>query len=89
MLPLALLAVTCPAGPLESQITREQAIEIARPQVSFEPDTVDAELVTVETRDVWRVTFTGRLPGQPPGLFETVVIEVDATTGEIVSLAGP
>ena len=84
--PLALMAVTCPAGPVESQVTREQAIEIARQEVSFEPDSVEAVLSTSEV-PVWRVTFRGRLPGQPSGLFETIIVEVDATSGEVVSIA--
>ena len=70
--PVALLALTCPAGPSESEVTRDQAIEIAQQEVSFEPDSVNAELSTSGARSVWRVTFRGRLPGQPPGLFETV-----------------
>ncbi len=85
--PLALVAVTCPAGPVESQISREEAIEIARQEVSFQPDSVDAVKSTSDERAVWRVTFTGRLPGQPPGLFETIIVEVDATSGEVVSIA--
>jgi hypothetical protein len=86
--PLAFLAVTCPAGPVASEISREQAIEIARHEVPFEPDFVRAEQATTDgQRAVWRVTFRGRLPGQPPGLFETMIVEVDARTGDIVSLA--
>ena len=85
--PLALVAVTCPAGPVESQVTREQAIEIARQEVSFQPDSVEAVLSTSEGQPVWRVTFRGRLPGQPSGLFETMIVEVDASSGEVVSIA--
>ena len=84
--PMALLALACPAGPVESQVTREQAIEIARQEVSFQPDSVDAVLSTSEERPVWRVTFRGRLPGQPEGLFETIIVEVDASSGEVVSI---
>lgn len=84
---LLVVAVTCPGGPLESEITREQAIEIARREVSFEPDSVEAVMSTSEGRAVWRVTFRGRLPGQPPGLFETVIVEIDRTSGQIVSIA--
>ena len=87
MAPVALVALTCPAGPTESEITRDQAIEIARQEVSFEPESVEAELFTSDTRTVWRVTFRGRLPGQPPGLFETMIVEVDSTSGEVVSVA--
>ena len=67
-------------------MSREQALEIARPEVSFEPDSVDAVLSTSATPPVWRVTFSGRLPGQPEGLFETLIVEVDASSGDIVSI---
>ena len=86
LVPLALVAVACPAGPTDSQITREQAIDIARQEVSFNPESVEAELSTSDERTVWRVTFRGRLPGQPPGLFETMVVDVDASSGEVVSI---
>ena len=76
LVPLALVAVTCPAGPIDSQLTRDQAIDIARQEVSFEPESIEAELSTSDARAVWRVTFRGRLPGQPPGLFETMIVEV-------------
>jgi hypothetical protein len=32
-------------------------------------------------------SFRGRLPGQPPGLFETMIVEVDALSGNVVSIA--
>lgn len=86
VVPLALIAVACPAGPVDSQITREQAIEIARREVSFEADSVEATLSSSEGRAVWRVTLRGRLPGQPPGLFETVIVDVDAQSGSVVSI---
>jgi uncharacterized membrane protein YkoI len=85
--PLLLLAVTCPAVPADARVTREQAIEIARKEVSFQPDTVEAALDRSGERPVWRVTFRGRLPGQPPGLFETRIVEVDAESGDVVSIA--
>ncbi len=84
---LLLLAMACPAGPLDSQISREQAIEIARQEVSFQPDSIEAVLSESRERPLWRVTVRGRLPGQPPGLFETVIIEVDARSGDIVSIS--
>jgi hypothetical protein len=80
------LGVTC-TGPSSSEISRERAIDIARQQVSFQPDSVDAEQATAGARPVWRVTLRGRLPGQPPGLFETAIIEIDRRTGEVVSVA--
>ena len=79
------LGVTCSGTSQETAITRDRAIEIARSHVSFQPDSVQAERAASSARPVWRVTFRGRLPGQPPGLFETAVIEVDRRTGEVVS----
>lgn len=52
---LALVAVTCPAGPVESQVTREQAIEVARQEVSFQPDSVEAVLSTHSIRASGRI----------------------------------
>ena len=81
------LAPTC-AGPSSLELPRDRAIEIARSRVSFAPDTVDAVRTTSSGRMVWRVTFRGRLPGQPPGLFETAIVDLDRITGEIVSVGG-
>jgi uncharacterized membrane protein YkoI len=84
---LLVLAVACPVSPVEPQITREQAIEIARQEVSFQPDSIEAVLSESGERPLWRVTLQGRLPGQPPGLFETVIVEVDARSGDVVSIS--
>lgn len=81
------LAPMC-AGPSSLELPRDRAIEIARSRVSFAPDTVDAMRTTSSGRMVWRVTFRGRLPDQPPGLFETAIVDLDRVTGEIVSVAG-
>lgn len=83
---LVSLAAKC-ADFSQAEISRERAIEIAQPHVSFQPDSIEAERATSAGRAVWRVTFRGRLPGQPPGLFETIVVEVDRQSGEIVSIA--
>ena len=81
---LLALGMTCPSQAKE--ISRDRAIEIARAHVSFQPDSVEAERAGSGARPVWRVTFRGRLPGQPPGLFETAIIEIDRRSGEIVSV---
>jgi hypothetical protein len=83
---LVALAIAC-TGPSEAEISRDRAIEIARGRISFQPDTSEATRTTSNDRPVWRVTFRGRLPGQPPGLFETAVVDVDRSNGEIVSVA--
>lgn len=84
---VAVLAVTCPGPSLVPEINRERAIEIARAYVSFQPDSIEAVRTTSGARAIWRVTFRGRLPGQPPLLFETIIVEVDRQSGEIVSIA--
>jgi len=85
----AVLAVggTCPGPSQNTELSRERAIDIARQQVTFQPDSIEAERTTSGTRPVWRVTFRGRLPGQPPGLFETAIVEIDRRSGEVVSVA--
>ena len=80
------LGVTC-AGPFSQEIGRERAIQIARAHVSFQPDSIDAEQAISGSRPIWRVTFRGRLPGQPPGLFETTIVEIDRSSGEVVNIA--
>ena len=80
------MATRC-TGPSPTEISRDRAVEIARAQVSFQPDSVEAQRTTSGVRQVWRITFRGRLAGQPPELFETVIIEVDRRSGEIVSVA--
>jgi hypothetical protein len=80
------LAVAC-AGPSDTEISRDRAIEIARQQITFQPDTTDVTRTTSNGKPVWRVTFRGTRPGQPPGLFETAIVDVDRSTGDIVSIA--
>ena len=84
---VASLAATC--GPPRDEISRERAITIARSHVPFTPDSIDAQRSTSPDGPIWRVTLLGRLPGQPPGLFETAVVEIDARTGRIISVARP
>ncbi len=84
---LTVLAVACIRPSPVNEISRERAIEIARGQVSFHPDSIVAVRATSGARAVWRVTFRGRLPGQPPLLFETMIVEVDRRSGEVVRIA--
>ena len=84
---LAVLVAACVRPSHVQEISRERAIEIARDQVSFRPDRIEAVRATSGARAVWRVTFQGRLPGQPPELFETRIVEVDRYNGEVVSIA--
>ena len=75
------------AGDAAGEITREQAIEIARKHVSFEPRSIEAAAVKEDGRPVWRVTFRGRPPGPEHAMGEFQEILVDRRTGEVVSLA--
>ena len=80
------LAATC--SPQPQEITREQAITIARAQVTFEVTLVEAERTTDEGRRVWRVTLRGA-PMSPdhPLLRPITIVLIDARTGDVVSLA--
>ncbi len=86
---LGAVLIACVHGGPTTEIGRERAIEIARQEISFTPDQIEAVRTMSDAAPVWRVTLRGRLPGQPPPLFETVIIEVHVHTGEIVSIARP
>ena len=75
------------AGRESAEISRERAVEIARSNVAFQVTSVDAVKASAKGRPIWRVTVRGRLPGQPPLLFETSVFEIDRRTGQIVAVA--
>jgi len=83
---LAAVLAGC-ARPLAGEIGRDRAVAIARSQVSFQPSNIAAVKASAAGRPIWRVTIRGRLPGQPAGLFETRIIEIDRVTGAIVSVA--
>jgi hypothetical protein len=82
----ALLLAGCARSTM-TEITRERAVDIARSQVTFAPSSVEAVKASAAGHRVWRVTIRGRLPGQPPELFETRIFEIDRRTGVIVSVA--
>jgi hypothetical protein len=83
---LAALAA-CASNSSGEEISREQAIEIARQHVTFEPRSIEAEKATDEGRPVWRVTFRGEPLGPTHPMGELQIIFVDRKTGEVVSLA--
>jgi uncharacterized membrane protein YkoI len=76
----------CSTRTASTEISREQAIEIARKHVTFEVRKTEAESTTQEGRPVWRVTFRGQemAPGREMG--EVSIVVIDRTTGEMVSL---
>ena len=84
---LLLAATACASATSQPGITRERAIAIAKTQVKWTPFEEAATRAKSNGREIWRVTLKGRLPGQPPLLFETGIVEVGARTGEIVSVA--
>jgi hypothetical protein len=84
-----LFSIACAHQPRAGELTRERAIATARAQVRFEPFEIDARRTRADGRRIWRVILKGRLPGQPPMLFETAVVEIDAVTGSLVSVAKP
>jgi hypothetical protein len=84
---LLLAALGCASAAPPAGITRDRAITIAETQVKWTPSDVAAVRATASGRHVWRVTLKGRLPGQPPLLFETAIVDVDARTGEVVSVS--
>ena len=86
---LGSLGVSCdPPGSSSTSsagITREKAIEIARHETKLTAgENVEAVQLASDGKAVWRVTFRYRLPDQPPGLFETRIVEIDAQSGKIV-----
>ena len=86
LMPLALVALSCPAGVVEPQVSEEQAVDIARRQVLFEVEAVDAEMTADADPPVWRVTLRGRLPGRSVFDFEEATVTVDAVTGDVIGV---
>jgi hypothetical protein len=84
---VATSAALCSRPARAVEISRDRAIEIARGQVTFQISTVTVDRTSSSGRALWRVTIRGRLPGQPPELFETRIVEIDRATGVIVSIA--
>lgn len=84
---VALLLAGCATAARPGEIARDRAIEIGRAQVRWVPFESTAVKARVAGRSIWRVTMKGRLPGQPPELFETSIVEIDALTGAIVRIA--
>lgn len=97
VVPALLGATACATRPVDStsdegkagndEIAREQAIDIARKEVKFEPRQVEARKDTEDGRPVWRVTFRGQPPGPSHAIGEFMEIAVDRRTGEIVALS--
>ena len=89
LLTAALLSTSCRSTPPHQEMPRARAIEIAQREINFEPATTDVRRTSSGGCPVWRIEFRGRLPGQPPMLFESRIVEIDRITGEIVSVTRP
>ena len=85
----ALAALGCPGGVPEPQVGEEQAVTVARRQVLFEPESIEAELAAEASPPVWRVTLRGRLPGQSVFEFEEATVTIDAVTGDVIGVGQP
>lgn len=80
-----LLLACAPVAPAGSELDEAAAIEIARQEVKFEPQSVEAERLVVDGRKVWRITFRGT-PGPPP-LVPIMIVTLDRVSGQVISLA--
>ena len=89
LMPLAIMALSCPSGVVAPQVTEEQAVNIAKRQVLFEPEAIDAEMSPDEAQSIWRVTMRGRLPGQSVFEFESATVVVDAHSGDVLEVESP
>lgn len=83
---LALLSTACPGSVAEPQISEQQAIDVARRQVLFEPEDVAAEMDAEADPPVWRVTLRGRLPGGSLFAFEEATVTVHAVSGDVTGI---
>ena len=81
------MSAACRSAATRAEIPRDRAVAIARKEITFEPTSTSARKETSGGRQVWRVEFRGRLPGQPPMLFEVRIVEIDRVTGEIISVS--
>ena len=88
LLALALLIVAaCASRSASQEISKERAIEIARQNINFEPDRIEAVKETEEGRPVWRVTFyKGSMEVNSTHLGQVSFVVLDRKTGEVVSL---
>jgi uncharacterized protein YcfL len=88
LLVLSLLVLAaCASQSTGQEISRERAIEIARQNINFEPDRIEAVKDTEEGRPVWRVTFyKGSKEVSSTHLGQVSFVSIDRKTGEVVSL---
>jgi hypothetical protein len=83
---IAALIVARSCGKTEPELSKEQAIEIARGQVSFEPDQVTVRFLKrgLKGQETWLVGLGDR---NPDGTYnEATNVLVDADTGDVLEV---
>ncbi len=81
----AALLVARSCGSSQPDVSKEEAVEIARREIDFRPDGVQVRNAprTLQGRRVWAVSlYTGR-PERPE---RVAVVEVDAETGQVTAV---
>jgi hypothetical protein len=76
------LGSACSPTSPSTLISREQAIDLARQRIDFEPKSISAETNTFHGNPVWTITFATADPTNlSPGQFAK--LNVDRKTGEV------
>jgi hypothetical protein len=92
---LALLAVLVFAffvarscGSSQGAISKEEAIEIARAEITYEPEGIQVRNVArgIPQRRVWAVSLYVGRPTRPE---KTTLVEINTETGEVLKVTGP
>ena len=76
----------CPPEVEQPLVEEDQAVNTARLQVLFEPESIEAQLNTDQDHPAWEIALRGRLPGQSIFEFELAVVTIDAITGNVLSI---
>lgn len=79
-----LVARTC--GATETELSKEDAIDIARDRVEYEPDLVQVRLLKrgLQSNEYWAVSLSGREADGSLG--QVTVVVVDAKTGDVAEI---
>jgi hypothetical protein len=83
---LAALIVARSCGKTEAEISQDQAISIAREQITFDPNNVMIRLVKrgLNSKEFWAVSLSNK---QPDGSLDRLtVVVIDADTGEVTEI---
>ena len=82
---VAALVVARSCGSSQGAVTKEEALEIARGEVSFEPEGVQIRSVPrgIPQRRVWAVSF---YTGEATAPERFTIVQVDSETGEVVDI---